>query len=202
MVSKATWWRLSKDDPSAGWLKGHHVRGSRNVNFNNGQYINKSGYRRIRKPEHPNSTKTGWILEHRFVMSEHLGRPLLQSEVVHHINEDKLDNRIENLEITTASKHRYMHDPNENRRVTLIPKVCIVCGSEYILDTVRKSNHKRSKYCSRKCVLSPGEHKMKVPKEIRDSVRAFVGSRKENATAHGLKESDVKRIRKGIARVY
>lgn len=57
------------------------------------------GYKLIWKPQHINSNGSGRILEHRFVMSEYLNRPLLLTEYVHHKNGNRLDNRIENLEL-------------------------------------------------------------------------------------------------------
>lgn len=59
----------------------------------------KAKYDFIYKPDHPNSDARGYVRTHRLVMSEHLGRPLREGENVHHINGDRKDNRIENLEL-------------------------------------------------------------------------------------------------------
>lgn len=54
-------------------------------------------------------SKTSTKDEHRLVMEEKLGRKLLSSEIVHHVNECKRDNEPDNLELTTRSEHARMH---------------------------------------------------------------------------------------------
>ena len=46
---------------------------------------------------------------HRFLMEKHIGRKLLPTEIVHHINFDRFDNRIENLRIMSRKAHSRLH---------------------------------------------------------------------------------------------
>jgi hypothetical protein len=64
------------------------------------------------------STVDGRYATHRKVMEDYLHRPLRSDEVVHHKNGNRLDNRIENLELTTRGEHQreYHKDDLERRR--------------------------------------------------------------------------------------
>lgn len=68
------------------------------------RYVSARGYVMVYAPRHPMANSAQVVFEHRLVMSQHIGRNLLPHENVHHINGDKLDNRIENLELWTRSQ--------------------------------------------------------------------------------------------------
>lgn len=68
-------------------------------NWKGGRRLKTDGYIAIKDHSHPNSAKDGYILEHRLVMSNHLKRPLETWEVVHHVDGDKANNKLDNLEL-------------------------------------------------------------------------------------------------------
>ena len=55
------------------------------------------GYQEIYLPEHPRARASGSVYVHDLVAEQIVGRTLLSNEVVHHIDEDKSNNSIENL---------------------------------------------------------------------------------------------------------
>lgn len=76
----------------------------------NGGRKTYNGYYALLRPEHPFANKAGYVYEHRLVMEKILGRYLKPEEVVHHIDENKKNNIIENLMLfENCGKHTQHH---------------------------------------------------------------------------------------------
>ena len=77
-------------------------RGENHHAWRGGRVINQ-GYVLIKAPDEPGAHANGYIPEHRFVMQRHIGRMLRPEETVHHKNGNRLDNRLENLELWSST---------------------------------------------------------------------------------------------------
>lgn len=96
------------------FILGHtgQKRGAENPAWRGGRRITVRGYVLVYAPRHPRAHK-GCVLEHRLVMESVLGRLLLPSEDVHHLDGDKQNNRPENLELMGHAEHMSHHRAEE-----------------------------------------------------------------------------------------
>lgn len=101
---------------------GSFKKGQKPHNYK-GRYKTTEGYIDVHVPEHPFARSRGYVMEHRLVMEQRLGRYLTPKEHVHHINEIRDDNRIENLVFCASnSEHRKLHATKP-----ITEKTCTVC---------------------------------------------------------------------------
>ena len=86
-------------------------------NENNNEYKNyvfSGKYLAILNPTHPKARKDGYVYIHQLQAEKKLGRHLRDDECVHHIDENKLNNDIDNLMIfKTRADHTAFHMGNK-----------------------------------------------------------------------------------------
>jgi len=87
------------------------MKSIKNPNWHGGKSITWDGYIYIEAKNHPYANYYGYVLEHRLIMEKKLNRILSPIEVVHHINGNRQDNRIENLQLFDSNEsHTTYHN--------------------------------------------------------------------------------------------
>lgn len=125
----------------------------------------KAGYCIFRDTTHPLAYNEGVVYLHRHVASITCGRWLSSDEHVHHIDENKLNNSPENLQVLSASEHSSIHNPTtefgkDDR--CLEEYICEYCGS--IFHPFRTSLTK--KFCSQECYNRNKIKNKEITKEL------------------------------------
>ena len=113
-------WLVKKDEKirvcfkCAHKARGGRVKGKDHPCWSGGKHMTNQGYPVVYIPRNHkfasmvsfgNNKQGAYMFEHRYVMAMHLNRILYPREVIHHINGDKTDNRVENLILVDTNNH-------------------------------------------------------------------------------------------------
>lgn len=84
-----------------------------------------------------------YVYEHRVIVEKDLGRLLTNKEVIHHINGDKLDNRLSNLEIMD----QYSHGRKHAQKPIINELICNFCGKTFNRKKRKIHNNYKHQFC-------------------------------------------------------
>ncbi len=102
----------------AGKAHGLQIKRENHPKWIGGRVISPQGYARLLMHKHPYCDVNGYVLEHHFVMEEMLGRYLDPGEVVHHEDDNPLNNDPSNLRLfPSQAAHRRFHSRKRGFRV-------------------------------------------------------------------------------------
>ena len=116
--------------------------------------ISKGDYNYALVQDHPNATANGSVLEHRVVMENYLGRLLNSDEIVHHLDGNKKNNVIENLQVLSCNEHSHLHGIRVGHKMAKLKcPYCKKIFTKSIFNTYmyRKQSKLNCTFCCKEC---------------------------------------------------
>lgn len=113
--------------------------------------IKKGDYIYALIKEHPNATINGYVLEHRIIIENKLNRLLKKNEVVHHKDNNRHNNHINNLELLKIKDHCIFHGEQRKNRIKIR---CYHCNKEFELKNSqykKRLKYNQNIFCSHAC---------------------------------------------------
>lgn len=105
-----------KDLPDRRGKHGNHVSSENHHKWND-EMKSEHGYKKIRVGlGHPLADSNGYAYEHLIIWCSSGKNKPDDNQVLHHINEEKTDNRIENLELMSKAEHNSLHILERGRK--------------------------------------------------------------------------------------
>lgn len=127
---------------------------------------NNKGYFMIYCPEYPLASRTGWGRRFHVVWWLSTGEIIQKGTVLHHKNENKLDDRLDNLEKMSHGEHSRHHSTKEP-----VEHICIGCGNKFYLPKWRGEK----KFCSLQCYWKSPISKETRNKRSEGLKRSYIG---------------------------
>jgi len=156
---KASYLGVHKTKEHIGQTRSESHGGVNSPSWKGGKSVTASGHIYITTPDGKK------MLEHRYVMEKHLGRKLFFTEAVHHINSDRADNRIENLQVMEHGEHTTLHHTGTKMTLAARKKISLAA----IERLKNKENHPFYKHIDFKTLIGLREKGLTV-KQVTETI--------------------------------
>lgn len=115
--------------------------------------VKTNGYYALYIPGHPNAFGRGYVYEHRYVVEQKIGRYLKRSEIIHHIDGDRLNNDVDNLELCDSiAIHKLNHrKTTSNLKLPFEKNISIECACGCGKIILKYDNHGRLRKYANGC---------------------------------------------------
>lgn len=113
----------------------------------NDGYVDNRGRFRVYRPDYPRVYALGYALRAHVVWWLHYGKVHPVGTNLHHMDDNKLNDALENLQLIEHGEHVRHH------HLDRVEVTCLRCGKKFMTQKGRPKNG-RGRYCSRFCVVN------------------------------------------------